>query len=170
MKSFLRLTVAILLGVCMTAATFAQQARNIVEVRSYSVGEGMTQKMVQNVVQDEDNFVWMATWNGLEKFDGYTFRNYKSYPTDSVRLAFNRLPSVTVGPDHILWCETYDARMFIFDTREERFIDLFALHPEVKPCEEFVRNSVCPTAYYGWPHVTARCGASTARPIVSEEV
>ena len=144
MKSFLRLTVAILLGVCMTAATFAQQARNIVEVRSYSVGEGMTQKMVQNVVQDEDNFVWMATWNGLEKFDGYTFRNYKSYPTDSVRLAFNRLPSVTVGPDHILWCETYDARMFIFDTREERFIDLFALHPEVKPCEEFVRKFSLP--------------------------
>lgn len=144
MKTLLRLIMAILLIPCTHATASAQQARNIVEVTGYSVGEGMTQKMVQNVVQDEDKFVWMATWNGLEKFDGYTFRNYKSYPTDSTRLAFNRLPSVTVGPDHILWCETYDSKIFIFDTREERFIDLFALHPEVKPCEEFVNKFSLP--------------------------
>ncbi len=115
----------------------AQQSCNQVEVKSYSIGEGLSQKMIQNMVQDEDKFVWLATWNGLEKFDGYTFRNFKSYPTDSVRLPYNRLPSIATGPANGLWCETYDSRMFIFDTREERFIDPFVLHPGVRVCEEF---------------------------------
>lgn len=115
----------------------AQQSCNQVEINSYSIGEGLSQKMIQNMVQDEDKFVWLATWNGLEKFDGYTFRNFKSYPTDSVRLPYNRLPSIATGPANGLWCETYDKRMFIFDTREERFIDPFALHTGVRVCEEF---------------------------------
>ncbi len=136
MNTIIRIILAILPIMCLQLSASARQTRNIVEVTGYSVGEGMTQKMVQSIVQDENNFIWMATWNGLEKFDGYSFRNYKSYPTDSVRLAFNRLLSVTPGPDNILWCETYDARMYIFDTRQERFIDFFALHPEVKSCEE----------------------------------
>lgn len=121
----------------MTMSLSAQPSCNQVEVKSYSIGEGLSQKMIQNMVQDEDKFVWMATWNGLEKFDGYTFRNFKSYPTDEVRLPYNRLPSIATGPINGLWCETYDSRMFIFDTREERFIDPFALHPGVRVCEEF---------------------------------
>lgn len=122
----------------ISESTFSQQARNTVELSSFFVGDGDVSLIVQDIAQDNDNFIWMATWNGLEKFDGYTFRNFKSYPNDSVRLAFNRLASITPGPGHILWCETYDSKLYIFDTESERFIDFFALHPEIKPSDGIV--------------------------------
>ncbi len=93
--------------------------------------------MIYNIVQDDDGFLWIATWNGLEKFDGYSFRNFKTHPTDSLRLLYNRLPSISTGPENGLWCQTYDMQIYVFDTHEERFIDPFSFHPTVRRCEEF---------------------------------
>lgn len=144
MKPLFQTILIVLLAFCLPGETVARQSLNFVDVRDYSIKDGLSQNVVQSIVQDRDNFIWMSTWNGLDKFDGYRFRNFKSYPTDSTRLAFNRIPSITVGPGNVLWCATYDARMYIFDTREERFIDVFALHPEVKQCEEFVSKFSLP--------------------------
>lgn len=47
----------------------------------------------------------MATWNGLEKFDGYSFKNYKTYPTDKVKLQYNRLVNLQLGGNQMLVCE-----------------------------------------------------------------
>lgn len=116
--------------------SYAQLSSNFVEVHSYSIGQGLSQKMIQNMVQDEDRFIWIATWNGLEKFDGYTFRNFKTYPTDSVRLQHNRIVNVATGPKNGLWCETFDSRLYVFDKVNERFVDPFSLHPGIKACEE----------------------------------
>ena len=65
--------------------------QGLVSVKHYTSRDGLSQNMVQSILQDADGFIWMATWNGLEKFDGYSFTNYKSYPTDKVRLKHNRL-------------------------------------------------------------------------------
>ena len=59
-------------------------------VRYYSAKDGLSQNTVADFLQDDKGYIWMATWNGLEKFDGYTFQNYKSYPTDDTRLEYNR--------------------------------------------------------------------------------
>lgn len=128
--------------ICVVCAfvSHAYPSQNIVEVRSYSIGQGLSQKMIQNMVQDEDGFIWLATWNGLEKFDGYAFRNFKTYPTDSVRLQYNRIINVAVGPKDGLWCETFDYRLYIFDKGREEFVDPFMLHPGVKPCESIKRS------------------------------
>lgn len=136
MNPLLRLILYILPIACAGLTATARQTHNIVEATSYSLDQSLTQKTVQ-IAQDKDHLIWLATWNGLVKFDGYTFRNFKSYPTDSVRLTSNRLVSIIPGPGHFLWCQTYDSRMYIFDTYDERFIDIFALHPEVEPCKEF---------------------------------
>ncbi|MFR5760127.1 MAG: two-component regulator propeller domain-containing protein [Bacteroides cellulosilyticus] len=39
---------------------------------------GLAQRSVTNILQDSKGFIWFSTWNGLNKFDGYTFKNYKS--------------------------------------------------------------------------------------------
>ena len=43
-------------------------------VRYYSAKDGLSQNTVADFLQDDKGYIWMATWNGLEKFDGYTFR------------------------------------------------------------------------------------------------
>lgn len=126
-----------LLSLIIPACLFAQ---GLVEVKHYSVMNGLSQNKVQHVLQDNDGYIWLATWSGLEKFDGYTFKNYKSYPGDSVRLPYNRLTTnMALGGNKTLICQGYDDRIYLFDIRRECFVDLFAYHKDIKDCESISR-------------------------------
>lgn len=96
----------------------------VCQIEDYSLYKGLPQRTVVNIIQDNKGFIWFSTWNGLTKFDGYTFKNYKSYPGDGCTLTSNRLFSIT--PNHYgdIWCQTYDSRVYLFDSKGEKFIDV----------------------------------------------
>ena len=63
-----------------TSLTVAAQP--LCQIKHFSVNSGLSQGVVVNIMQDKKGFLWFATWNGLNKFDGYTFKNYKAFPGD----------------------------------------------------------------------------------------
>lgn len=134
---FLGVVLLLILTLLTGGVAEAGLSRGLVDVKNYSSASGLSLKMIQNMVQDEEGYIWIATWNGLEKFDGYTFRNYKSYPTDEDRLQHNRIQNVYLAFSKALWCETYDHKLYLFDIAGEKFINPFASHPEIKPCGGF---------------------------------
>ena len=52
-------------------------AQGLVNVKHYSVKDGMSQNTVQGVLQDNEGYIWMATWNGLEKFDAIPLKTIR---------------------------------------------------------------------------------------------
>ncbi|MGB0834018.1 MAG: EAL domain-containing protein [Psychrobium sp.] len=42
-------------------------------LKNYSVEDGLSQSMVNQIVQDDFGYLWIATEYGLNRFDGYTF-------------------------------------------------------------------------------------------------
>ncbi len=122
--------------VIMVSNLEASNANGRVDVKNYSNSTRQSMYRIQNMVQDDDGYVWIATWNGLEKFDGYGFHKYKSFPTDDTRLPYNRIQNVHLAFKNALWCETYDHRLYIFDTNKEKFIDPFSFHPNLQQCNE----------------------------------
>ena len=57
-------------------------AQPICQIQRFSAYNGLAQRSVTNILQDSKGFIWFSTWNGLNKFDGYTFNNYKAFPGD----------------------------------------------------------------------------------------
>lgn len=47
-------------------------------VRTYTVGDGLVMNRVRGFFQDREGFIWMYTWDGLSRYEGYRFRNYIS--------------------------------------------------------------------------------------------
>ncbi|TND00864.1 MAG: histidine kinase [Bacteroidetes bacterium] len=45
--------------------------------------QGLSQAVVNDVFQDRQGFMWFATQEGLNKYDGYSFHVYKHDPNDS---------------------------------------------------------------------------------------
>ena len=43
----------------------------------YSTDQGLSQSRVDNILQDNQGFLWFGTYNGLNRFDGYRFQAYK---------------------------------------------------------------------------------------------
>ncbi|MCL6524289.1 MAG: histidine kinase [Thermoflavifilum sp.] len=44
--------------------------------RYFSISQGMPSQAVYNCVQDKRGFLWIATENGIARFDGFQFRHY----------------------------------------------------------------------------------------------
>lgn len=42
----------------------------------YTTDNGLSDSRILDIIQDEKGYIWLATENGLNKFDGYTFKNY----------------------------------------------------------------------------------------------
>ena len=43
----------------------------------FTEDDGIPSNYVYRVIQDEQGYIWMATLNGISKFDGYRFHNYR---------------------------------------------------------------------------------------------
>ncbi|MBC8028069.1 MAG: diguanylate cyclase [Steroidobacteraceae bacterium] len=48
-------------------------------VQRYSLEEGLSQQSVNTIVQDAEGFMWFGTEDGLNRFDGYEFRQLRHH-------------------------------------------------------------------------------------------
>ena len=44
--------------------------------RNYSVNDGLVSNTIRRIFQDSKGFLWIATFEGLSKYDGHRFTNY----------------------------------------------------------------------------------------------
>ncbi|MDR0811390.1 MAG: hybrid sensor histidine kinase/response regulator, partial [Paludibacter sp.] len=99
-------------------------AQPLVQIEYFSTNSGLSQGIVNDVWQDKRGFLWLITWNGLNKFDGYSFKNYKAFSGDDCTLSTNRFISIRETRYGDIWCKTYDGRAYLFDVQAEKFIDV----------------------------------------------
>ena len=52
-------------------------------VERYDVSSGLSSNIVYDIYQDEDDYIWVATENGLNRFDAYEFEIFRHNPNDS---------------------------------------------------------------------------------------
>lgn len=76
-----------------------------------TVEQGLSNFSINDIAQDAQGFLWFATEDGLNRFDGYQFQVYKANPTDSsslpsayvVRLHVDRKGNLWVVAGSSLW-------------------------------------------------------------------
>jgi signal transduction histidine kinase/DNA-binding response OmpR family regulator/ligand-binding sensor domain-containing protein len=87
----------------------------------YSSEDGLSQNTVMSILQDHKGNMWFSTWDGLNKFNGYTFRTYKAQFDNNIALSHNRVDYIGEDKYGYLWLQTYDAHAYRFDPRTESF-------------------------------------------------
>ncbi len=87
----------------------------------YSSEDGLSQNTVMGILQDRKGNMWFATWNGLNKFDGYSFKVYKARFGNQVALTNDRMDQIFEDKLGFLWLQAYDNHAYRFDPRTEQF-------------------------------------------------
>lgn len=71
--------------------------------RFYSPDEDLSNSLINQVYQDRKGFVWIATENGLNKFDGMKFNIYKHSSEDSTSLKNNYVRTIFEDSSGNFW-------------------------------------------------------------------
>lgn len=87
----------------------------------YSSEDGLSQNTIMSILQDQKGNVWLATWDGINKFNGYSFKTYKARLENRLVLSHNRVDYMTEDKQGFLWLQTYDNHAYRFDPRTETF-------------------------------------------------
>ena len=70
------------------------------------VKDGLSNNQVNAIYKDSDGYMWFATASGLNRYDGYDIRVYRSEPGDSTSLPDNFISSIQEDGDGFLWIQT----------------------------------------------------------------
>lgn len=83
--------------------------------------QGLIPGNVNDIIQDSVGFIWMATENGLARYDGYEFSYYKNEVNDLQSLSYNHAFSLLEDKKGIIWVGTLGGGLNKFDSRTGKF-------------------------------------------------
>jgi ligand-binding sensor domain-containing protein len=107
----------------IATALFSQQARQYA-FKQFTVTNGLASNTVSDVKQDHDGYIWMATVNGLQRFDGNSFITFKNRRSDPGTIPSNHIIFIYEDRKKNLWLVGDNNRVGIFDTKKFLFREI----------------------------------------------
>src|ERR1700742_5073123 len=80
----------------------------------YQVESGLSNNSVECSIQDDDGFLWFGTINGLNRFDGYSFKTFYNDPGDSTSIGSNFIRCLYNDSHGTIWVGT-NKGVYTFD-------------------------------------------------------
>ena len=114
------------LGAALIAGSLSAQAQQLqASLEHFSTEDGLSSNAIANIYQDDYGYIWLATWNGLSRFDGFHFFNYKTGNSSNIKNLHNRILDLAIDQSQNVWMHMYDGRVFVLDRHTDKFINPF---------------------------------------------
>lgn len=91
----------------------------------YSTDNGLASNAIAYMTQDDYGFLWIATWNGLSRFDGYHFYNYATGAGSHIPNMHNRILDLAIDTHQNVWMRMYDHRVFVLRRSVDKIVNPF---------------------------------------------
>jgi len=78
----------------------------------WTTNEGLPQNSINAITQTADGYLWLATQDGLVRFDGARFAVFDKKNTPQIKN--NYITALHVGRTHTLWFATYDGGLISY--------------------------------------------------------
>ena len=105
----------------LTWGTSSATAQTNTAFESISTAQGLSQGMVFDLLQDAEGFIWVATKNGLNRYDGYSFKVFTNDPYNKHSLSSNTILKLFEDSQGRIWAGTENAGINIYDKKRGKF-------------------------------------------------
>lgn len=85
-----------------------------------STQDGLSNNIVYETYQDLEGFIWIATDNGLNRFDGYDFKIFYHDAEDSTSISNNVVRTILEDSNGYMWVGTLDG-LNLYNRKTETF-------------------------------------------------
>lgn len=82
-----------------------------IKFENFTVNNGLSNNSVRDIENDIHGGLWIATWDGLNYFDGYSFTIFKNDIDDKTTIAGNFITKIKRDAQHNIWIITEDAKI-----------------------------------------------------------
>ena len=101
MKRILLIVISLII---ISSHLFAQNPK--IRFEKISINDGLSQNTVLSICQDKSGFLWFATYDGLNRYDGKEFRVFRSVAGDSTSIVHNLIRRLYEDNQGNLWIGT----------------------------------------------------------------
>ncbi len=84
--------------------------------------DGLSGDQTYHISRDSHGFMWIATSNGLSRYDGSRVKIYLHDSDDSKSLSHNAVRAMVIGPSGDLWLGTYGGGLNWYDPEQDAFV------------------------------------------------
>ncbi|RDZ29424.1 response regulator [Lysobacter silvisoli] len=92
------------------------------QFRYYGVAEGVPSSTVAALAQDSEGYIWMATHDGLARYDGVSFRVWRHVPGDPGSLPSNMVQALHVDARDRVWVGLSGGGLHMLDHERQSFV------------------------------------------------
>lgn len=108
-------------GPLILAATAGAEPAPRLRFEHLTSQDGLSQNTVFAVEQDRQGFLWIGTKDGLNRYDGYSFKTFTNDPLNPSTLSEGFVRVLEEDPSGVLWIGTYLGGLNRFDPVTETF-------------------------------------------------
>lgn len=114
---------------------FGQQHR--LQFKHLTPDDGLSSSTVTCLFKDHKGFMWIGTYYGLDRFDGYQFTVYNNSSTDSNSLAHDFVFTILEDRQNNLWIGTQQG-LSLYDWKKDQFVNY--MHSRSSPLSVYNCN------------------------------
>ena len=100
---------SLLITLCLLTVSMLSLAESMsssLKFEQLTSKDGLSQSYVYDMVQDKQGFIWIATQDGLNRYDGDKFVHYRYNVLETNSIANNLIRKVFIDSDNTLWVGT----------------------------------------------------------------
>ncbi|WNC69574.1 EAL domain-containing protein [Thalassotalea nanhaiensis] len=121
--NILQLIMVTLLAIFSLSAHSSSQTP--IKFQQLSIEQGLSQSSVYSIAQDQEGFIWLATQDGLNRYDGYEFSYYRNEIDNPNSLLNNFVRVVFVDSSNGLWVGTQSG-LSKYNPKTNEFINTYS--------------------------------------------
>jgi signal transduction histidine kinase/ligand-binding sensor domain-containing protein/DNA-binding response OmpR family regulator len=115
--------ILISIGILLNGVSNAFSQKTAIRFKHISYKDGLFQSPLVSVLQDKSGYVWLGSWNGLSRYDGVEFRNFRQSDATDKNISHNRINKLYEDRDGKLWVGT-GGGLNLYNKQKETFLHI----------------------------------------------
>ena len=120
-KSQFLLVPLLLLGTCIFPAELLGDHTDLLRFRHLTLKDGLSQSTIYSLCQDQYGFIWIGTEDGLNRYDGYSFKIYRPEFGNSTSISGSAVYTIKEDSRGDLWIGTAGHGLNRYNPETDRF-------------------------------------------------
>lgn len=109
--------------------------------RHVSIENGLSHADANTLIQDEKGFIWIGTYSGLDRYDGYQVKSFYNTIDHINKSYLNRISDIAIDSKGMIWLATFSG-IQLFNPVLEKFIQIEIINEKPKEGENEIRKIV----------------------------